>query len=57
MWWIIISVYLFVGCLIGWYLRNQFSWGVGEVLFFIATWPICLFWALIEYLDDHMCNE
>jgi hypothetical protein len=43
-----IFIYLFLGCLLGGYLRNFRKWEVGDCLFAIVTWPVLLIYAWYE---------
>ena len=45
---ILLFIYLFLGCLLGGYLRNFFGWDIGDCLFAIITWPVTLVYAWYE---------
>lgn len=45
-------LYFFIGCLLGNYFKTELSWDVGDILFFIITWPICIITAVIVDLYE-----
>lgn len=40
-----ILIYLFIGCLLTYFLELDEIWDTGNCLFFIVTWPFCLIYA------------
>ena len=45
---ILLFIYLFLGCLLGGYLRNFLGWEIGDCLFAIITSPVLIVYALYE---------
>jgi hypothetical protein len=45
---ILLFIYLFLGCLLGGYLRHYHGWEIGDCLFSILTWPVTLVYACYE---------